>query len=95
MRLGNLGYAFYWLSLYQFELAGFAPTGELIGWSKANLWASDRGNHALRILFTAPIGRNIRYDTRSVLISLAPQGHPADSTEETLNLLIHYVIKLT
>jgi hypothetical protein len=84
----------------EFLLAGFGPTGELIGYSKASLWTFDPVEHAARVIFTAPPDEKIRYATvqpksHTILISLAPQNHPDDSTNETLSLAIHDLVKLT
>ena len=37
-----------------FQLVGFAPTSELIGHSKAKVWAYDPVSHTLRVVFRAP-----------------------------------------
>ena len=83
----------------EFLLAGFAPNGEPIAYSKASLWVFDRSEHAARIIFTASPGEKINYatvqpKTRAILISLAPQDHPDESTG-TLSFCIHDLIKLT
>ena len=84
----------------EFLLAGFAPTGELIGYSKASLWAFDRSEHVARRVFAAPPDKKINYATvqpksRAVLVSLAPHGHPDDVSVGTLSFLIHDLIELT
>jgi hypothetical protein len=38
----------------KFRLVGFAPTGELIGYSRGNVWAYAPAARALRVLFTVP-----------------------------------------
>jgi hypothetical protein len=86
------------LTSKEFALAGFAPTGELIGYSKANLWVYDPANHAQRIVFRAPAKEKIRYAAvkgDATLLSVTPHDHPDDSTNETLSLLVHDLVKLT
>jgi hypothetical protein len=84
----------------EFLLAGFAPTGELIGYSKANLWAFDRSEHVARRVFAAPTDKKINYVTvqpksRAILVSLAPHDHPDDVSVGTLSFSIHDLIELT
>jgi hypothetical protein len=84
----------------EFMLAGFAPTGELIGYSQTKLWSYDRSKQALRVVFASPEQQKIRYATvqkatSSVLISLAPKDYPDDSSEETLSFKIHDLVKVT
>jgi hypothetical protein len=84
----------------EFTLAGFAPTGELIGYSQRKLWAYDRSKHTLRVVFDSPKQQKIRYATvqavaSSVLISLAPMDYPDDRSEETLSFKIHDLVKLS
>jgi hypothetical protein len=49
------------LTSKELALAGFAPTGELVGYSKTKVWVYDPVNHALRIVFSAPAKEKIRY----------------------------------
>jgi hypothetical protein len=84
----------------EFQLAGFAPGGELIGYSQTKLWSYDRSKQALRVVFASPKRQKIRYATvqkatSSVLISLAPKDYPDDSSEETLSFSIHDLVKVT
>ena len=84
----------------EFILAGFAPTGELIGYSQTKVWTYDHSKQAPRVVFASPKQQKIRYATvqiiaSSVLISLAPKDYPDDLGEETLSFKIHDLVKLT
>jgi hypothetical protein len=84
----------------EFILAGFAPTGKLIGYSQTKVWTYDHSKQALRVVFASPKQQKIRYATvqiidSSVLISLAPKDYPDDLGEETLSFKIHNLVKLT
>ncbi len=84
----------------EFQLAGFAPAGELVGYSQTKLWTYDPARQTLRTVFTSPKQKKIRYATiqkatSSVMVSLAPKDYPADSSEETLSFSIHDLVKLT
>jgi hypothetical protein len=84
----------------EFQLAGFAPAGELIGYSQTSLWTYDPARQALRTVFTSPKQKKIRYattqkTTSSALASLAPKDYPAESSEETFSFSIHDLVKLT
>src|SRR5439155_3878587 len=84
----------------KFRLVGFAPTGELIGYSRGNVWAYAPATRALRVLFTAPKKQKIRWaalqaQAGPVFVSLAPGDHPDDSSSETLSFAIHDLIKLS
>jgi hypothetical protein len=84
----------------EISLAGFAPNGDLIGYSKANLWEFNPVHRAAKVIFTSPPEAKIRYATvkpksRAILVSLAQQDEPDDSTDETLRLSVHDLVTLT
>jgi hypothetical protein len=83
-----------------FALAGFAPTGELVGYSEARLWAYDSGNQTLRVVFNAGKDDKIRYATaqaseEAVLVSVAPKEYDEQGEAGILSFVVRDIVKLT
>jgi hypothetical protein len=82
-----------------YDLIGFSPTGDLLGFSAQKVWAFTPQTRSVRTLFSAPAGEQVRYaaikvPSKSVLVSLFPADYDA-SKDWGLSFEVKGLVELT
>lgn len=83
-----------------FQLIGFAPAGQVLGFFDSKVWSFDARNNQMQTLFSAPPGEEIRwavqqFPSSNILVSLFPKNYDAGRDKPDLSFSVRGLVKLS